>query len=325
MWMSRRAAIAGAIWVGGSACRSTAALPAPSAGTPADTVVERATATRPVRAADAVVGGDDAASYEGMNARGTPNYSTRTLPAEDAEVLLRAYGITDPHRLYVSDSTEEGVLKYDTQVKRCATCYVNTYRVGYVSVRRPGETWEHAERRVETTPPREFLDGAAAATTALSTLDPDVAPLAEAMLRDARRAGFSIHVTATYRSPLREAYLMAVGGGRTHTLTSNHSYGRALDVVVGDGRLARAQTRQEWIAFRAWVIRYRTPAGESFRILGNADRSWDWPHVELPSAHLGFRTIDEALLRGRACLAPASKVSCNFAPHLGMSLQPLVQ
>jgi hypothetical protein len=229
---------------------------------------------------------------------------------------MRAYGITDPHRLYVSDSTEEGILKYDTRVKRCATCYVDTYRVGYVSVRRAGETWEHAERRVETTAPRDFLDGTSAATTTLSTLDPDVAPLAEAMLQDARRAGFRIHVIATYRSPLREAYLMALGSGRTHTLTSNHSYGRALDIVVGDGRLVHAQTRQEWIAFRAWVIRYRTPAGESFRILGEADRSWDWAHVEFPAAHLGFRTIAEAIRRGRACLAQDSKVSC-FARREG--------
>ena len=165
----------------------------------------------------------------------------------------------------------------------------------------------------------------AAWTTTLSTLDPDVAPLAESMLQDARRAGFRVHVTATYRSPLREAYLMALGGGRTHTLTSNHSYGRALDIVAGDGNLARVQTRRDWIAFREWVVRYRTPADESFRILGDSDRSWDWPHVELPSAHLGFRTIDQALARGRTCLAPDSKLSCNFAPHLAMSLHPLVQ
>lgn len=48
------------------------------------------------------------------------------------------------------------------------------------------------------------------------------------MLRDARAAGFRIEVTATHRSPLQEAFLMAKGGGRTHTLTSNHSYGHAL-------------------------------------------------------------------------------------------------
>ena len=165
----------------------------------------------------------------------------------------------------------------------------------------------------------------AAWTTTLSTLDPDVAPLAESMLQDARRAGFRVHVIATYRSPLREAYFMALGGGRTHTLTSNHSYGRALDIVAGDGNLARVQTRRDWIAFREWVVRYRTPADESFRILGDSDRSWDWPHVELPSAHLGFRTIDQALARGRVCLTPESKLSCNFAPHLAMSLHSLVQ
>ena len=42
-------------------------------------------------------------------------------------------------------------------------------------------------------------------------------------------------VTATHRSPLREAFLLAGREGRAHTLTSNHSYGGALDIVVVDG------------------------------------------------------------------------------------------
>ena len=120
-----------------------------------------------------------AADYKGVDARGIPHYYARTLSAADADLLRRAYGIEDPHRLYVSDSTEEGILKYDTQRKRCLTCYVNSYRVGYVSVRRPRESWEHAEARVRGTPARVFTGGPMPASTATADLDPDVRPLAD--------------------------------------------------------------------------------------------------------------------------------------------------
>lgn len=231
-------------------------------------------------------------------------------------LLRRAYGIEDPTRLYVSDSTEEGILKYDTQRKRCLTCYVNSYRIGYVSVRRPGESWEEVERRVQTTPPQAFTGSAHPESVSTADLDPDVRPLAEEMLRAARAAGFRLRVTATYRSPLREAFLMAEGKGRTHTLTSNHSYGRALDIAVDDGDRADPRTRRDWIAFRRWVTLYRTPTNESFRILGGIDRSWDWAHVELPSSTLGFDSIEQAVARARACLAPEATAPCNFPPHL---------
>lgn len=268
-----------------------------------------------------------ASAYEGVDSQGIPHYATDVvLSSDDEQVLRRAYGIEDPHRLYVSDSTEEGVLKYDTRVKRCPTCYVNSYRVGAVSVRGVGESWEEAERRVRSTPAITFTGSANPSSVSTADLDPDVRPIAERMLRDARAAGFHVKVTATYRSPLREAFLMAEGKGRTHTLTSNHSYGRALDIVVGDGNRVHKRTKRDWIAFRQWVTRYRTPGGESFRLLGRVDRSWDWPHVELPSSHTGFRTIEEAIVRGRACLARGATISCNLPPHLPAWLgHPLVQ
>jgi hypothetical protein len=270
--------------------------------------------------------GADAAAYEGVDARGIPRYATVAISSADSLLLRRAYGIEDPHKLYVSDSSEEGILKYDTQRKRCLTCYVNSYRVGYESVRRPGESWEQAERRVAVTPPRVFTGSARPASSSTADLDPEVRPLADAMLRNARAAGFRVRVTATYRSPLREAFLMARGGGRTHTLTSNHSYGRALDIAVDDGNVGRPRTRQDWIAFRRWVTHYRTPAGESFRVLGRLDHTWDWAHVELPSPTSRFDTIDEAIARARACLAPQAPVRCNFPPHLPASLdRSLVQ
>lgn len=270
---------------------------------------------------------DSAAAYEGTDERGIPNYATVELAPADSVALRRAYGVEDPHRLYVSDSTDEGILKYDTERKRCRRCYVNSYRVGYVSVRRPGESWEQVERRVRATPPKVFTGGPLPpGSTSTADLDPEVRPLAEAMLRAARAAGFHLRVIATYRSPLREAYLMAEGHGRTHTLTSNHSYGRALDVVVDDGNRAHARTKRDWIAFRRWVTHFPTPSGESFRVIGRLDRSWDWPHVELPSSAIGFGSIDEAIAAAHACLAPVNPKPCNFAPHLPPQLRtPLVQ
>ncbi len=267
-----------------------------------------------------------AAAYEGVDARGIPHYATVELSSAATDLLRRAYGIEDPHRLYVSDSTDEGILKYDTQRKRCLTCYVNSYRIGYVSVRRPGETWDQAERRVRATSPSHFTGGMTPSSSSTADLDPAVRPLAEAMLRDARAAGYRLRVTATYRSPLREAFLMAEGRGRTHTLTSNHSYGRALDIVVDDGNRRNVHTRRDWIAFRRWVTRYRTPGGESFRVLGRLDHTWDWPHVELPSSTIGFGNIDKAIARARTCLAPGAAAPCNFPPHLPANLShPLVQ
>jgi hypothetical protein len=115
---------------------------------------------------------------------------------------------------------------------------------------------------------------------------------------------------------------MAIGGGRTFTLTSLHSYGRAIDVVVGDGNLRRRATRAQWVAFRRWVTRYR---GDTFRILGTPERTWDWRHVEMPTPSVGFRTIEEAVERARACAGAAGTADgwraapvspCDFAPRL---------
>jgi hypothetical protein len=258
----------------------------------------------------------EASSYEGTDSRGIPHYADSAISSADSVLLRRVYGVEDPRRLYVSDSTDEGILKYDTEIKRCRTCYVNSYRVGQVSVRRRGESWEEVERRVTHTPAHEFSGSAHASSTSTADLDPDIRPIVEAMLRDARAAGFHLGVTATYRSPVREAFLMAKGPGRTYTLTSNHSYGRALDIVVDDGNRTRPRTKADWIAFRRWVTRYRTPAGSSFRVLGQLDHTWDWAHVELPSATIGFDSIQEAVARARACTAPGATVPCNFPPHL---------
>jgi hypothetical protein len=257
--------------------------------------------------------------------RAIPRYGPTAVSSGDAELLRRAFGIEDPTRLYLSDSADGATLKYDTKRKTCGGCLVNSYHVGYVSVRLPGETWEEVEHRVQTTKSKVFTGNPHPESTSTADLDPDIRSLAEAMLRDAKDAGFRFRIMATYRSPLRQAFLMAKGRGRTHTLTSNHSYGRALDIVIDNGNRGNKRTKRDWIAFRRWVLNYKTPAGETFHILGNPESSWDWSHVEVPSAALGFHSVNEAVTRARECLAPGSSVLCDFQPHLAFEApSPLV-
>ena len=262
----------------------------------------------------------DPGAYQGMDAAGIPRYARMSVSAQDSTVLRQAYGIENPHRLYISDSTPEGLLKYDTRVKKCRACYVNSFRIGFVSVRRPGESWEQAERRVHATKPAVFLRASRRASHGTADMDPAVQPTVDAMLAAARNAGFDVRVIATYRSPVREAYLFSEGGGQTYTLTSNHSYGRALDVAIDDGNPAHSKTRRDWIAFRRWLQAYATHAGKPLRLLGRPDRTWDWGHIDVPSASIGFHTIQEAVARGRTCLHRGAPELCDFLPHLPKSL-----
>ena len=262
----------------------------------------------------------DPASYEGTGPAGIPRYARLRVSAQDSLVLRRAYGIENPRRLYISDSTPEGLLKYDTHVKTCRTCYVNSFRIGYVSVRRTGESWEQVERRVRATKPVLFSRASRKSNHSIADMDPAVQTMTNAMLTAARDAGFKVRVTDTYRSPLREAYLLSKGRGQTHTLTSNHSYGRALDITIDDGNRAHAKTRRDWIAFRRWLLKYATNAGAPLRVLGKPDRTWDWGHIEIPSSSIGFHSIDEAIARGRNCLRSSVPTLCDFPPHVPRSL-----
>ncbi|MDQ6769298.1 MAG: D-alanyl-D-alanine carboxypeptidase family protein [Gemmatimonadota bacterium] len=255
----------------------------------------------------------DVGSYSGTDAHGIPHYLTRPLSEDARRVLRDAYGIVSASHLYISDSTPDGLLKYDPQPKPCSTCYVNSYRIGFLSIRKPGESWDQLERRVRTLRRSSFTPSSLVSSSSVSSMDPDVQAEVSQMLDAARRAGFHLRVVNTYRSPQQEAILMAEGSGRTHTLTSLHSYGRAIDVRVGDGNLNNSSTRRSWIAFRRWVTHFR---GRDFRTLGPPDRSWDWPHVELPSDRIGFRSVDEAIATGRACLAKRSGRGCEFLPNL---------
>jgi D-alanyl-D-alanine dipeptidase len=254
-----------------------------------------------------------AASYSGTDSRGVPRYVNRRFTDEELTILRRAFGVVNPSHLYVSDSTEDGVLKYDPEIKRCSFCYVNSFRLGYVSVRNLGESWDDLELRVKRMRRSAFPAGSLVSSRSIDLLDPDIQPEVRQMIAAAQRAGFQLHVGSTYRSPQQEAMLMAEGGGRTHTLTSLHSYGRAIDITVGDGNLGHQRTRATWIAFRRWVTHYRD---NDFRVLGTPDRTWDWSHVEMPSNRIGFSNLERALAAGRACLSEGARARCEFRPHL---------
>jgi hypothetical protein len=236
-----------------------------------------------------------AASYAGRDDAGVPRYIQRAFTAEERHLLRQHFGIQEPGRLYLSATSSDAYLNYDTERDPGAGRLVRSYRVGAPSVRLPGETWEVLERRLAQMRPDDFPASARVADTSLTSLEPEVRQAFERMLSAARQAGHRVRVVESLRSPERQAYLMVLGGGLTFTATSKHASGRAVDIVVGDGNLKHARTRVRWIAFRRWVSRYE---GGRFRLIGAPDKSWDWPHVELASP-MGYRSIESLLLAAR--------------------------
>jgi hypothetical protein len=230
--------------------------------------------------------------YAGRDEDGIPRYIQRPFSDEERRLLRERFGVEEPARLYLSDTTAESYLNYDTERDPGSGRLVRSYRVGAPSVRFAGETWEELERRLTTMRPADFPASATVADTALASLDPDARPEFERMLAAARRSGHRVKVVETHRTPERQAYLLVRGGGLTFTATSKHSTGRAMDVVVGDGNLKHRRTRAKWIAFRRWVTEYE---GGRFRLIGAPEKSWDWPHIELPGP-TGYRSIEALLL-----------------------------
>jgi D-alanyl-D-alanine carboxypeptidase len=235
------------------------------------------------------------ASYAGRDEAGVPRYIQRVFSAEERDLLRKHFGIEEPGRLYLSDTSSNAYLNYDTERDPGAGRLVRSYRVGAPSVRLPGETWEELERRLAQMRPDDFPASARVADSSLSSLEPEIREAFDRMLAAARTAGHRVRVVETLRSAERQAYLVAAGGGVTFTATSKHSFGRAIDVVVGNGSLKNRRTRARWIAFRRWVTLYD---GGRFQLIGEPDKSWDWPHIELGSP-LGYRSIEALLLAAR--------------------------
>jgi hypothetical protein len=236
-------------------------------------------------------------SYMGRDEDGVPHYIERAFSAEERQLLREQFGIEDPGRLYLSDSSSHRYLAYDAERDR-EGLLVMSARVGAPSVRRPRESWEQLERRVRRMRASSFDPAVRVPDTSLVSLNPAARSQTERMLAAARQAGFRIRVAETGRSLERQAYLLSRRRGRTFTATSHHTGGWAVDVVVGDGNLRHRRTRREWVAFRRWLMAY---GKGSFRIIGTPDRSWDWSHIEIRGGPSGFRSVEELLVVARRC------------------------
>ncbi len=253
-------------------------------------------------------------AYAGRDAHGVPNYARRAFTPEEASLLRQVFGVGDPRRLYLSDSSATAILKYDLTPDHGRTDEVFSFSLGFASLRRPGESWAHVKQRVLAMHGSEFPSFARVADTSLARLDPAVRPLFERMLRAARARNYRIRVVETYRSPEREAYLMSRGDGHTFTATSMHSYGRAVDVVIGDGDVRHPATRAAYVAFRRWVLGF---GSGRLKIIGTPARTWDWSHVAAPAPWLGYHSIEAALAAARQCAAgrsPPGTKDCTFQP-----------
>jgi hypothetical protein len=235
----------------------------------------------------------------GRDEDGVPHYLQRAFSSEERRLLREQFGIEDPSRLYLSDSSSHRYLVYDTERDRKGELVMSA-RVGARSVRRPGESWEQLERRVRRMRASSFDPAVRVPDTSLVSLHPAARPKVEGMLSAARQAGFRVRVTETRRSPERQAYLLSRRRGRTFTATSHHTEGWAVDVVVRNGNLRHRRTRREWVAFRRWLLAY---GGASFRIIGSPDRSWDWSHIEVRGGTSKLQSVEELLAAARRCAA----------------------
>ena len=238
-------------------------------------------------------------SYQGRGANGVPHYIQRPFSLEEHWLLREQFGIEDPSRLYLSDSSSSRYLVYDTERDREGTV-VMSHRVDAASIRQPRESWEELERRVRAMRASAFHPSVRVPDRSLVSLDPVVRPQIERMLAGARRAGFRIRVAETTRSTERQAYLLSRGRGRTFTATSRHTGGWAVDVIVGDGNIRHRRTRHQWIAFRRWLL---ARGDGPWQIIGTPERSWDWPHIEISGGPTGFQTVEELLAAARRCAA----------------------
>ena len=257
--------------------------------------------------------------YAGRDERGVPRYIDRAFGEDERRLLRERFGIEEPGRLYLADTLPGASLTYDSDWDQGERHLVGSYRVGAPSVRHPGETWEALERRLAATSPASFPAATHRADRSLAGLDAAARPGFERLLQDARRAGFRVRVTEARRSAERQAYLLSLDGRLTHTATSRHADGFALDVVVDDGNLRNPGTRKHWIAFRRWVVATR---GAEFRLIGGPDRSWDWPHIESVEGPPAFRSIEELLAAARRC-AEAGLADCTSAWRFRPAAQPV--
>ena len=239
-----------------------------------------------------------------------------TLSADDRALLRTVFGVDDVRRLFLPAAAGTG-LRYAAHPPGCpdegrtatfhGACRVVGVRVGFAAPRVPGETWDAYTGRVTRGGARTWAAGGHTAYSGLDALDPEARPAFERLLADARAAGFQVHVRETYRTPERQAFILARNDGRTTTATSAHSSGRAVDISVGGRPSGRRSTHGAWVEFRRWVTEQQ---GGAFRLIGTPERTWDWPHVEYVGARAAgdvggplYPTVDALVAAARACRA----------------------
>ncbi len=308
-----------------------AAAPAPDTAALRAAAVAAAAAPRDTaRLAPAPLALDSAPPLDPTDGSGRVRWIGReadhTLAPADRALLRTVFGIDDVRRIYIPTTAGE-VLRYAAHAPGCPTlenggrpttrggaCRVVGVRIGLAAPRDTGETWDAFTARVEHGGPRAWTaSGGRTEYAGLDALDPDARPAFERLVADARAAGFPIHIRETFRTPERQAAILSRNDGRTTTLTSAHSYGRAVDISV-------AGRHSAWVEFRRWVLRQQNGA---FRLIGTPESTWDWPHVEYVGAAtatpLGYRTVDALVAAARACRAGAASdaaaaARCTVAP-----------
>lgn len=253
----------------------------------------------------------------------------RTIPAADRALLRTVFGIDDVRRLFLPAAGGD-VLRYASHAPGCSdesrvgarrgSCRVVSVRVGLAAPRAAGETWDGYTGRVVRGGTGAWAADGRVQYQALGALVPEAARAFERLVDDARAAGFPVHVRETFRTPERQAYILARGDGRTTTATSAHSYGRAVDLSVADGAIGRRSTYRTWVDFRRWVLGQQNGA---FRLIGTPERTWDWPHVEYVGTTggppLGYPTVDALVAAARACRSGSASDAeaaerCTTAP-----------
>jgi len=258
-----------------------------------------------------------------------PHYVGHAFTAEERELLSRAFGIGDPGRLYLNDSSATAALIWDLKPDSGRSDMEYSFKLGFVSLRRPGESLADYKKRMQADP-SAFPPSAQVRDTALADLDPEVRPLFQGLVEAARARGFDVRVAETYRSPQRQGWLISRADGSTFSGTSIHTYGRAVDFVIDNGYGRTAHNRREYVAFRRFVLEY---GKGRLRILGTPSDTWDWGHVEAPAPWLGYHSVEDALAAARTCVsrtdgadavggeggggAATGPPPCIFSPQLG--------
>ncbi len=170
-------------------------------------------------------------------------------------------GVLDPARVYekngkrVYDSTNRGV---DGKVP--------THNIDAPSGRQENETWDAYEQRVLEK--SNWSSGVENTNQSLTSLVPEAAAKIQGLIAVARSEGIELNVGETLRTQERQEYLFQkgrVGRGSpvTWTLTSNHTPGKAADLV------ASSPAGYRWIQENAGKF--------GLRVLGDYDPG----HVEL--------------------------------------------